>query len=171
GYSNSPESEIKNRALVGTGFRTTTAFWAVDDSVKSDLFDLHRMRHVIEPEIHAFTSAQSVDRHDLYIWDEDVDAINDISAVQVALRQRWQTQRGGPGRWRSVDVFTLDVQGNFFANKPPDRELNPAGFRGLFFDSIPEASVPRDSINAQATWRISDETIVLADSEYNAIKH
>ena len=73
---------------------------------------------------------------------EPIDAINDISAAQIALRQRWQTKRGGPGRWRSVDFFTFNVEGNFFANQPDDDELAPTRFRGLFFDSLPEASIP-----------------------------
>jgi hypothetical protein len=32
---------------------------------------------------------------------------------------------------------------------------------------MPEASVPRDSLNADASWRVSDNTIVLADAQQN----
>jgi len=164
------DGSATNRFFGGGGARLTTAFWAVDDDVQSDMFDLHRLRHVIEPEVHVFSSAQTVDRTNLLIYDEDVDGINDISAAQIALRQRWQTQRGGPGRWRSVDFVTLNVEADLFANKPPENELRPAAFRGLFFDSLPEASVPRDSINADATWRISDTTVFLADESFNTDK-
>jgi hypothetical protein len=38
----------------------------------------------------------------------------------------------------------------------------------MFFYSEPEASIPRDSINAQSTWRVSDQFVVLADEEWNA---
>jgi hypothetical protein len=46
----------------GAGLRVTTAFWKVDDTAKSELFDIHRLRHVVEPEVNVFTSAQSLDR-------------------------------------------------------------------------------------------------------------
>lgn len=167
GYTDSPDGGTKNRLTAGTGARLGTAFWRVDDTVRSRLFDLNRLRHVIEPELHLFTSASTVDRGELFIYEEDVDAVNDLSAAQIALRQRWQTKRGGPGRWRSVDVFTLNVEANFFANQPDEDELEPTGFRGLFFWGLPEASVPRNAVNADASWRISDNTVVLADAQYS----
>ena len=165
-YSDSPTKGMVNRVFGGAGVRMTTAFWKTDDSVHSDLFDIHRLRHVVEPEVHLFTSAQTSDRNDVFIYDENVDDITDVSAVQLALRQRWQTKRGGAGQWRSVDVFTFNVEANFFANEPDD-QLPPSGFRGLFFDSLPEASIPRNSINADALWRISDTTALLADEQFN----
>jgi hypothetical protein len=125
------------------------------------------MRHVIEPELNLFTSATSVDRNHVFIYEEAVDAINDVSAAEVGVRQRWQTQRGGPGRWRNVDVFTLDIDAEWYANKPSRSVLNPYNFRGMFFSTLPEASIPRDAVNADASWRISDNTVVLADAQYN----
>jgi hypothetical protein len=171
-YSQSPDASqsSNDRVLAGAGMRVTTAFWKVDDSAQSEMFDIHRMRHVIEPEINVFTSAQTTSSDHLYQYDEQVDEINDISAVQIALHQRWQTKRGGPGRWRSVDFFTLNVEANFFANKPPDDQLAPATFRGLYYTSLPEASLPRNSINADATWRVSDTTAILSDVQYNMDK-
>jgi hypothetical protein len=166
-YSESPDGDNVNRILAGGGARVTTAFWKVDDTARSDLFDVNRLRHVVEPEIHVFASAMSTDREDVFVYDEGVDAVNDVIAVQLALRQRWQTKRGGPGRWRSVDFFTLNVEANFFANQPDDEFLEPEVFRGLFFPSLPEASIPRNSLNADALWRISDTTAVLADAQYN----
>jgi hypothetical protein len=168
-YSQSPDAgqSSNDRLFAGAGMRITTAFWKVDDTAKSDLFDIHRLRHVIEPELNLFTSAQSLDRQHLLEYDEPIDEINDITAVQVALRQRWQTKRGGPGRWRSVDFFSLNVEGNFFMNRPPDDQLSPVAFRGLYFASMPETSVPRNSINSDATWRVTDTTAILADAQYS----
>ncbi|MCC6424111.1 MAG: LPS assembly protein LptD [Phycisphaerales bacterium] len=166
-YSDSPGGKVENRVLGGAGVRMTTAFWAVDDSAQSDLLDIHRIRHVVEPELHLFTSAQTTDRNKVFIYDEDVDKVVDVSAIQLALHQRWQTKRGGPGKWRSVDFLTLNIEANYFANQPPDRELAPTAFRGLFFPTLPEASIPRQSINADMTWRISDTTALLSDVQYN----
>jgi lipopolysaccharide assembly outer membrane protein LptD (OstA) len=108
-----------------------------------------------------------MDRDHFLQYDEPIDEVNDVSALQLALHQRWQTKRGGPGRWRSVDVFSLNVEANFFNNAPPDSELSPVAFRGLYFSSMPEASVPRNSINSDATWRVSDTTAILADAQYS----
>src|SRR5258708_37907799 len=107
----------------------TTEFWKVDDTAQSDLLDIHRVRHVIEPEANLFTSGETVDRNQIYNFDEDVDQINDVSVAQVALHQRWQTKRGGPGEWRSVDFFTFNGEANFFANKPFARVNKPKDFR------------------------------------------
>lgn len=175
GYTDSVTGAIQNRALAAGGLRATTAFWAVDDTAHSTLFDINRIRHVIEPEANLFASAENVDRDNLFIYDQDIDSINDIEGGQLALRQTWQTKRGGPGEWHSVDFLTLDVEANGFANKPPADELNPAnptynlnGWRGQYFYSEPEASLPRDSVNAQSTWRVSDQFVVLGDEEWNA---
>lgn len=168
-YSQSPDPEesSNDRIMAGAGLRVTTSFWKVDDTAKSDLWDIHRLRHVIEPELNVFTSASTTDREHLYLYDEAIDSVTDISALQLALRQRWQTKRGGPGRWRSVDFFTLNVEANFFMNQPSDAELNPVAFRGLYFSSLPEASIPRNSINSDAVWRVSDTTAVLSDVQFN----
>jgi hypothetical protein len=156
-----------NRVTGGGGFRLTTDFWKVDDSIDSDLFDLHRIRHVVSPELNVFGSASNYDQDRLFIYDPEIDAVNDVEAVQAVLRQRWQTKRGGPGRWRSVDFFTLDLYGNFFGNQPSNRFRDPVDFRGLFFYSNPEASIPRNSANMDSTWRLSDSMTVLADVQQN----
>ncbi len=166
-YSNSPGGESQSRFYGGVGVRLTTAFWKVDDTFESDFFDLHRVRHVIEPEINLFTSGTTLDNSHLYIFDPNIDAINDISAAQIALHQQWETMRGGPGRWRNVDFLDLNIAGNFYANQPPASILNPVQFRGLFFPSEPQISIPRQGVNADATWRISDTTALLSDAEWN----
>lgn len=166
-YSDSPEDDRQNRVIAGAGLRLTTAFWGVDNALQSRLLDIHRVRHVIEPEVHLFTSAASVDANEIFIFDEQVDRVHDITAAQVGVRQRWQTKRGGPGRWRSVDFLTLDLFATFYGNKPDDIFIDPQAFRGLFFSTIPEASIPRNSLDADATWRISDTTAVLGGVSYN----
>jgi hypothetical protein len=166
-YSDSPSGSDQSRVFGALGARMTTSFWKIDPTAESDLFDIHQLRHVIEPELNLFTSGTNVDRNHLFQYDIPVDSINDTSAVEMGLRQRWQTERGGPGRWRSVDAFTLDLDAQFFANKPSRSVLNPYDFRGNYFSSLPEASIPRDSANADASWRITDNTVVLADAQYN----
>ena len=166
-YSQSADGPGIDRISTAGGVRMTTAFWKVDDSVKSDLFDLQRLRHVIEPSINLYAGAETAERHELLIYDEPIDAAAGITVAQVAINQRWQTKRGGPGKWRSVDVFTLNTEANFFINQPPQRELDPLGFRGIYFFSEPEASLARDSINVDAEWDISDFVIWKGGVSYN----
>lgn len=166
-YSESVDGSSLQRLYAAGGMRVTTAFWKVEDGVESRMFDLHRLRHVIEPEVHVYAAAQSEDRSDLLIYDEPVDAITDTSAIQIAVNQRWQTKRGGPGQWRSVDFLTINIQGSFFMNQPPDRELAPTDFRGLLFVTRPETSIPRNSINAQLEWCISDTVSLESELYYN----
>lgn len=168
GYTDSAAGGSQQRIYGAVGERFTTAFWRVDDTVDSELFDIHRVRHVVEPVVNLYASGSTVDASKLYIYDSAIDEANPINAAQFRLEQRWQTQRGGPGRWRSVDFLTLNVEANAFTSGPdPSTFLNPQGFRGEYFDSLPEASIPRDSINADGSWRVSDNFIVLADEQYN----
>lgn len=166
-YSQSVGGGVENRVYSGTGVRASTAFWKVDDYASSEFWDIHRVRHVIEPEAHLFVSGQTVDQQDLLIYDQGTDAINDVSAVQLAMHQRWQTKRGGPADWRSVDFFTWNSDVTLYGNQPNAAVLDPASFRGMYFESSPETSIPRNSFNNDATWRVNDSTAVLADSQYN----
>lgn len=166
-YSESPGGGSEGRVFAAAGLRWTTAFWKVDDQAQSRLLDINRLRHVIEPQMNLFVSASSADRDDLLIYDESIDSINDIGAWQIALNQRWQTKRGGPGRWRSVDFFRINTSLNLFFNEPDEISDNLQGSRGLFFFSQPETSVARDSVNLDAEWTVSDSVRVYGDLQYN----
>jgi len=166
-YSDSPEDDGKQRVYGAAGVRFTTDFWKVDDTAQSDLFDLNRVRHVIEPEVNLFTSGESVDRSQLYIYDENVDGISDISVADIALHQRWETYRGTPGRQQSVTFLSWNVSADMYSNPPKDPGLAPNYFRGVYFPSDPEASIPRDSINSDLTWLVSDAAALLADESTN----
>ena len=175
GYTDSPGGDSQNRFLAGAGVRASTTIWKIDDSVRSSLFDLTRLRHIITPEATAFVAAQSVDRNDVFIIDETTDSVNDISAINLVLRQTWQTKRGQIGRQRSVDFLTLNVGYTFFGNEPDEISttnsrgefISPRSFRGLFFESMPESSVPRSNIYADSIWRATDSTAVLSDISFN----
>ncbi len=166
-YTNSPDGSSPDRVYGGAGLRVATTFWKVDDNISSNLFDIHRLRHVIQPEFMVYAGAENIERSELLDYDQPVDAITEAGAVQFALHQRWQTKRGGPGRWRNVDVFTLNLEYNYFFNKPPKSETNPTDFRSLFYSSAPETSIPRDGVNADATYLLSDTTAIAGDAYYN----
>ena len=178
GYDESAAGGGQNRFLLGGGVRASTAFYSIDNSARSALFDINRIRHVIEPEVDLFSSWSSVPRDDLYIYEPGVDGVAGITGGRIALNQRWQTKRGGPGRERSVDFFTFNVGANLFTNEPREpfaprnapegiRNENAQAFRGLYFSTEPEASQARNSVDAEATWRVSDTTAIISDASYN----
>jgi lipopolysaccharide export system protein LptA len=166
-YSDTPSGDSLGRLYGAAGLRMSTDFWNVNDAAQSDLFDLNRIRHIIEPEVNLYTSGTNLDRDHLYIYDENVDGINDISAMEIALHQRWETYRGPPGRQQSIAFLTLNIYADIFTNPPKDQGIIPDKFRGIYFPSDPEASVARDAINTDATWLLTNSTAILADSSYN----
>jgi hypothetical protein len=168
------DDDETGRVLGGAGLRIGTALVRTDNGAYSRIFDVDRVRHVVEPSVTGFAAWQSDDRDELFVFDQGVDDIHDISALHLELRQRWQTKRGAPVRRRSVDFLTWTVETNLFDNEPPERVVptniglaSAAGFRGLYFSSEPEASLARDGINTDALWRISDTTAVVADAGYS----
>lgn len=147
----SPESSESTRLWGAAGARLSTTIQRVDNTVSSELFDLHRTRHIIEPGVTVWHAGTTVDAEDLPVYDEAVEAIAEGSVVRVGLDQTWQTQRGGPGRWRSVDVLRLRTEYVWASGDAP-RE-SPIG---RFVEDRPELSRLGEFIDAEALWQVSD---------------
>jgi len=153
------------------GLRANTQFWQVYDDVNSEFMDVHRMRHIIEPEFNVFVVGTDKNRNQLQPFDEDmrdVEEISDSSAFLLALHQRWQTKRGGPGHWRNVDYLAWNVSYQGFWHKPatgPFAMQDP--LRGVYFASRPDLSLPTNSLNTDVTWRVGEFVRVLVDASYN----
>ncbi|MHC4447905.1 MAG: LPS assembly protein LptD, partial [Planctomycetota bacterium] len=94
----------KTRWFGAAGIRVSGQFHHVDNTVESQLLDLHRLRHIIEPSLTLWYGASSVSAEDLPVYDQAVEPLGTGAVLNVALRNTWQTQRGGPGRWQSVDA-------------------------------------------------------------------
>lgn len=144
-------NEDQLRIFGGAGVRIGTQFQHVDDSVESRLFDLHRMRHVMEPSVTLWYAAADVSEDDLPVYDLDVESIATGAAVRVGVRNTWQTQRGGPGRWRSVDVFTLDADLVLTSG-----DVNREGPVPRWVDFRPEYSHLGDHVRAAGAWLLTD---------------
>src|SRR5690606_1264889 len=135
------------RFFGATGLRIHTQFQRVDNAVESRLLDLHRLRHIIEPYVMLWYGYSTVSQNDLPVYDTEVESLADGAAVQLGVRNVWQTQRGGPGRWRSVDVLTLDASVVFDSEGEPDESPTPQ-----FFEYRPEYSQFGDHVRAAAAW-------------------
>ena len=66
-----------------------------------------RLRHVIEPEVNVFTSAQTLSRDHLLQYDEPIDEVNDISARNLTRRIRSTAAMSMPLASCGVDGATI----------------------------------------------------------------
>jgi len=60
--------------------------------------------------------------------DNRIDTVDTIEAVQMELRQRWQTKRGFPGAQHIIDWMTLDTSFTYFPNSTRDNFGKPFAF-------------------------------------------
>jgi hypothetical protein len=97
------------RFQAGGGVRGSMRFVRVDDTVQSRLLDLNRMRHIIEPYSTAWAGWDSNDEGALPIYDQDYEGTTGGAAVNLGVRNTFQTQRGGSGAWQSVDWIKVDL--------------------------------------------------------------
>lgn len=104
-----PQNDDPYRLWGAGGLRLATAVQHVDESVRSEFFDLTKLRHILEPSVTAWHSGTSVDQTSLPIYDDDVESLANATTVRVGARNTWQTQRGGEGHWRSVDWLTINT--------------------------------------------------------------
>jgi len=165
-----------------TGVRVSTnPYWKVFPGVKSELWDLNQLRHVIRPHLTAVTYTQT----------ESV--IEQRDTISVGISQRLQTKRGLGDKQRSVDWMRLDLDvtwvndsgeasagpDRFLWNKPFIPPINRFGST-IRLVGAPGALAPqqdrrgshifgprRNYIGADYIWRLSDTTAVLSDMNFD----
>jgi len=150
------------RLFAGAGLRLSTVFQRIDNSIESRLFDLHRVRHLVEPSILLWYGWSDVDQSDLPVFDEAVESLATGSAVRFGLLNTWQTHRGGPGFWESVDFLTIDA-GLVLASGDTDLE-HPVP---QFFEYRPEYSILADHVELTTVWAVSDGLSLVSESIYD----
>ncbi len=172
-----------NRFWGAAGLRASMEFWRVYNHVNSRFFDVHGLRHIIEPQVNVFYAGSNVQQGYLQPFNYSVEGITDASGAQFALRQKLETKRGKAGHRYTVDWMSLNVSADMFWNQSPVGPFsanNPAyaggpfstsnfspSLIGQFYNSQPQLSIPTDSINANGSWRVGDYTRLLADESWN----
>ena len=156
-------TDAKDTRLFGAvGVRFNTQVQYVDNTVESKLFDLHRLRTIIEPRLTAWYGYTDVPDGALPVYDQGVESIGGASVVEIGLNTTWQTQRGGPGRWRSVDVLKIDT--SLVMNSGDANRESPTP---QFFAYRPEYSQFGDHVQMAATWTISDSLAMVGQATYD----
>ena len=160
------------------GIRVSTQMWKVFPDVKSRIWDLDGLRHIIEPSFMAVMFCESdseVEQRDLF---------------SIGLSQRWQTKRGPEDDKRIVDFMRLDVDAVFVEDDEEATDMGPGPDRltwakpfvparvfsaPAIFNGDLEATLPRfemfgprrDYISGDYVWRISDTTAFLSDAYFD----
>jgi hypothetical protein len=159
----SGDADESYRLFGAGGVRAATTLQHVDNSVDNDFFDLHRVRHIIEPNVTAWGTASTVDQNDLPLYDDHVESLSDGAAVKLGVMQTWQTQRGGPGRMRSVDFLKVNAE---YVESSGDADRESPIMR--FFDSMPEYSLLGDFGTLDVMWQVSDALALSFNEIYDA---
>lgn len=150
------------RGFGSYGLRGNMILSRVYENVESELFDLHRLRHVIKPDFTIWNAHANQSPDGLTPFDPGVETIDDFGGGTIGFRQRWQTQRGGPGHWKTVDWITWDVEAGFFTDKRAAHRTH-----GDFIMSRPEESISSNFISNYFAYRISDSTVLIHDGVYD----
>lgn len=161
------------------GVRISSQYWKVYPNVKSRLWDLNGLRHIIKPQLTAAFYAES-DK-----VAEQRDTLN------LAVSQRLQTKRGFGNKQRVVDWMQLDMDvtwvndsddvdsstapDRFIWNKPivPLRVFSaPDIFHGSLrsggiFHRFERFGPRRNYFGADYIWRLSDTTGLLSDMNFD----
>jgi len=154
------------RVYGSLGLRAETRFQRVDDSIESRLFGLHRLRHIVAPSVTLWHAEATVDEGDLPVIDPDVESILSGGAVRLGVRNTIQTQRGGPGRWHSVNVFDLDTAVVLHSGEVERDSPSPQ-----YFAYRPEYSHPGDHFRAIGRWQVSDAFSLASDATWDLDQH
>ena len=154
--SNSDDPYVRS-----VGIRASTQLQRVYNDVESELLDLHRLRHVIEPYATIWNAESNIDPMALQQYDGFIDNLSVGTAMWVGVRNRLQTYRGGPGRWYEVDWLSIDTAFIFANDGATQRYDNPQ-----FFDWRPELSSIRDAAIATGKWEYSDSVTFIGQGTW-----
>jgi hypothetical protein len=144
------------------GARVATSFSRVYPHVRSTLFDIHRLRHLVEPTAHVFYAETTMNQEDLPVYDYDVESLSEGGQVRLGLRNTLQTQRGGEGNWRSVDWIRID--NDLILNTGETERESPIA---QFFDYRPEHSLVGDHVWNQVAWQVTEAVAAIGDVNYS----
>ncbi|MEY3232051.1 MAG: hypothetical protein RL689_2140 [Planctomycetota bacterium] len=149
----SPQEEDETRLQGAVGVRASTSFERIHDGVDSRLLDIHRLRHIIEPNVTVWTSGTTVNASDLPIYDQTVESLADGTIVRVGATQTLQTQRGAAGRWHTTDLLVVNT--DFVSSSGNADSRGPIG---RIYDYRPEYANPGDYFVGDVVYRLTDAT-------------
>jgi hypothetical protein len=144
------------------GIKGSMYQWRVYDNVESRFWDLNRMRHIMKEDFVLWASGTNVDPSEITPFDQGIETISGVDGASLGWRNRFQTKRGGPGNWQTVEWLTLDLEAGFFNDNDTTNGQNRT--RGQTFSYRPENSITSNYISLDSKWQISDTMALLYDA-------
>jgi hypothetical protein len=164
-WDDTPFAGSEDRLYGSGGIKASTYQWKVFDDVESRLLDVHRIKHIMKEDVTVWGAHNSLDPWKLTPFERGVEDLTGAEGIVAGWRNRWQTKRGGPGNWRTVDWLTLDIEAGAFGDSEEIDLRNRTRGRGITYR--PENSVTSDFIALRSSYRISDTTALLYDLIYD----
>lgn len=161
-----PNEDDRVRLHGSLGVRLWTSFHRIDDSVESSLFDLHRMRHIVEPSLTLWHGETTRPHGTLPVYDMRVEDIASGTALRAGVSNTWQTERGGPGQWRTVDW--LVIRTDYVWSSSDTDERSPIG---RWFESRPELSNLGEFFTTDVVWQTTDAIAMSVNAIYDFNEH
>lgn len=143
----SPGQTDNVRYWGGGGVTFSTTLQKINEDAENRFFDVHRLRHIVEPSITLWGGDSNFEAADVPIFDDDVEGLLEGTAFRAAIDQTWQTKRGGVGRWRDVDLLKLRTE---YVWTSDDAGQSPIP---QYYSSRPELSNPGEYLGASAIWQ------------------
>lgn len=156
------ENSDSGRIWTAAGVRVSTTIQRIYESVDSRVFDLHRLRHIIEPNATFWAGGTTLESQYLPTYDQRVEELADGTMIKVGATQTFQTQRGAPGEWHNTDVLTVTTDYLWSSDDTTRR-----GPLGRFVDYRPELSNAGEFFIAEAAWRTTDALTLTGSSVYD----
>ncbi len=151
------------RGLGVYGVRGGTSLSRVYDDVNSELFDVHRIRHVIQPQYALWWAGGSTRSQLITPFDYGIETIDPFYGMLLGVRQTWQTKRGLETMRRTVDLLTLNLEMGLFGNTEGREDISNGWVNPL----RPENSRTRNYVAGDLIYRLSDTTSFLYDFNYD----
>ncbi|MDD5064740.1 MAG: hypothetical protein PHQ35_08300 [Phycisphaerae bacterium] len=158
-------------------------YWKVYPDVKSRLWDLSQLRHIVRPYLTAV------------VYEESDDAVEQRDALSAGISQRLLTKRGREGAQRTVEWMRLDTEVTWLSNTGDAEEASPDryiwarpivpmrvlsapeifngdlishdGVRATGLHRFENWGPRRDYFSADYIWRMSDTSAVLSDLNFD----
>ena len=158
-FNGGNDDQVRLRGEVGV--RVGTLFSKTMPAVRSELLDLHGLRHIVEPQATLFAAGSNLDREDLPFFDREVEDLAEGAGLRLGLTQTWQTKRGATDRQRTVDWLTLRT--DLILRSEGDAETPIPRFD----DFRPEFAVGGDHLYTELLWMVTDTLGVAGELTYS----
>jgi len=152
---------FRAQGIVGTRF--DTSFYREYSGVRSDLFDVDGLRHIMVPSVDAFWIFSNTDAGDWPIFDSDVEGLAEGGGLRLGLLQTLETRRGGPGRYRTVDWIQLRTDLVIREDNDFDEEAPLA----RYVSYRPEYAVGGDHGYVELLYLVTDNLGLVSEFTYN----